>query len=154
MQLAAFSAPPVRAALEAANVRLVFIGSGEPAQAGMFIGSLKFPDGLPGELLLDPDTMAYEAFGLRKSVYASLVPSIMHGLKTHGLGAVTEGIRLGWKNAALVGDSWQQGGTFILSPLPPGQDRGMSASHYSHRQTACPRAAKLRVPSVPTTNVT
>ena len=116
MQLAAFSAPGVRQALQAARVRLVFVGSGSPSQAGQFVESLKFPDGVPGEMLLDPTTAAYSCFGLRKSVYASLVPSIVHGMRTHGFGAVREGIRLGWRNAALAGDSWQQGGTYILEP--------------------------------------
>jgi hypothetical protein len=114
VQLAAFSSPRVQTALKKARVRLVFVGSGSPSQAKQFVDSLKFPHGLPGEMLLDPATTAYGCFNLQKSVYASLVPSIVHGMRTHGIGAVSEGIRLGWKNAALAGDSWQQGGTFVL----------------------------------------
>lgn len=114
MQLAAFSSPHVQIALKKAGVRLVFVGSGSPSQAAQFVASLKFPGGLPGEMLLDPTTTAFGCFSLEKSVYASLVPSIVHGMRTHGIGAVREGIRLGWQNAALAGDSWQQGGTFVL----------------------------------------
>ena len=96
------------------RLRLAFVGSGSPEQAAQYVASLKLPDGIVGELLLDESTEAFGAFNLRKSVYASLVPSIVAGLRTHGLGAVSEGIRLGWKNAALAGDSWQQAGTFVL----------------------------------------
>ena len=87
--------------------------SGTPAQGEKYLASLKLQS-LPGELLLDPSTRVFAAFGLRKSVYASLVPSITHGIATHGVSAAVEGVRLGWKNAAFAGDSWQQGGTFIL----------------------------------------
>jgi len=97
------------------RLRLAFVGSGSPEQAAQYVASLKqLPDGIVGELLLDESTEAFGAFNLRKSVYASLVPSIVAGLRTHALGAVSEGIRLGWKNAALAGDSWQQAGTFVL----------------------------------------
>ncbi len=108
-------------ALKQARVRLVFVGSGSPSQAEQFVDSLKFPHGMPGEMLLDPATAAYGCFNLRKSVYASLVPSIVHGMRTHGIGAVSEGIRLGWKNAALAGDSWQQGGTFVIEAASTGK---------------------------------
>lgn len=104
-------------------MRLVFVGSGSPSQAGQFVESLKFPGGLPGEMLLDPTTTAYACFSLEKSVYASLVPSIVNGMRTHGVGAVSEGIRLGWKNAALAGDSWQQGGTFVLECAASGSGK-------------------------------
>ena len=103
-------------ALRHSNTQLIFIGSGTPSQGHQFLRSLKFPEGFPGELLLDPTTAVFSAFGLRKSVYASLVPSIINGLMTHGLSAVSEGIRLGWTNASMAGDSWQQGGTFVLGP--------------------------------------
>ena len=132
MQLAAFSAPSVKAALAAANVRLVFIGSGSRNQAGQFVESLKFPSGLPGEMLLDPTTAAYGAFGLTKSIYASLVPSIVNGMHTHGLAAVGEGIRLGWKNAALAGDSWQQGGMFLLEA--PDMQPGIPVVRFGQRE--------------------
>eukprot|EP01051_Picozoa_sp_SAG22_P000315 SAG22_NODE_7_length_40155_cov_25.241356_28_plen_251_part_00 len=112
MQLSAFV--PFGAHLAEQRVRLVFVGSGTPAQAQQYLGALKLAE-LPGELLMDPSPCpVYQAFGLRKSVWASLVPSITNGIATHGVSAAAEGIRLGWKNAAFAGDSWQQGGTFVL----------------------------------------
>ena len=114
------------------RLRLAFVGSGSPEQAAQYVASLKLPDGIVGELLLDESTEAFGAFNLRKSVYASLVPSIVAGLRTHGLGAVSEGIRLGWKNAALAGDRRAAAvGTRSRSSLEPRVSRRRSCSRAS-----------------------
>ena len=86
------------------GVGLALIGSGTPDQAKDFARAF----GVTAPLYVDPRREAYQAFDLAHGVGATLnLESI-----THGLRAFAGGFRQG----AVQGDPWQQGGVFLVMP--------------------------------------
>lgn len=103
---------PMQRMLEDAAVRLVFISSSTPTQTREFLQrTVAKPS---GEMYSDPTLYIHNLFGLKRGVYSSLFAPLWPGFKTYGLAGILEGIRLGFEMSHLVGDSWQQGGTFLL----------------------------------------
>lgn len=99
--------------LDAAGVELVAIGNGTPEEARAFIDKFKFN----GELYVDQDLDAYEAFQLKRGFWVTLGPKSL----LHGFSAFTQGFRQG----LTAGDPLQQGGMFVIGPGPQ--------LHYEHR---------------------
>lgn len=110
--MAAFE--PLQRPLAANRIRLVFFSSSEPWQTEEFLSKsvVKFP----GELFSDPTLKIHKAFQLKRGIGQSLVTPLWPGFKQYGLMGIIEGIRLGMEFSHLVGDSWQQGGAFVISP--------------------------------------
>jgi len=110
--------------LDQAGVALIFIGCASVEQTREFLDRLELP--FPGELYIDLARKSHKAFGLFRGIYQSLIPPIIDGVQKYGWKGVIEGARLGWETAHLAGDSWQQGGTFLLGPG--------KACHFAHRE--------------------
>lgn len=104
---------PLRPALAASKVRIIFMSSSEPWQTEEFLS--KSVVQFPGELFSDPTLKIHQAFQLKRGKWQSLVTPLWPGFKRYGLMGIIEGIRLGMEFSHLVGDSWQQGGTFVIS---------------------------------------
>lgn len=104
---------PLQHALVASKVRVIFMSSSEPWQTEEFIS--KSVVQFPGELFSDPTLKIHKAFQLKRGVWQSLVTPLWPGFKQYGLRGIIEGFRLGMEFSHLVGDSWQQGGTFVIS---------------------------------------
>ena len=80
------------------------IGNGHPEQALAFKDKQKitFP------LFTDPDLKSYRAAGLRRGLISTLSPrSMLHGARALSGGNVV---------TAVLGDAWQQGGVFVITP--------------------------------------
>ena len=90
--------------LERLGAPLVVVGSGTPAHARDF--QAHFGQGL--RLYVDPGLKAFQAFGLKRGVGATLGPNALMS----GLRAFASGHRQG----AVQGDPWQQGGVFVVMP--------------------------------------
>lgn len=92
--------------LSAEGVALVAIGSGTPEQARTFVDHF----GFTGEMYVDPDLDAYQAFDLEKGFWKTLGPaSISRGLKV---------MKQGFHQGRSAGALWQQGGVFVVGPGP------------------------------------
>lgn len=88
--------------IEAAGGELMFVGSGTPGMARAF--QAEFSPG--ASVAVDPQLRAQAAFQLRRSVVATFSP-----------GAVVGAVRAfsqGYRQAAVQGDAWQQGGAFVI----------------------------------------
>ena len=105
---------PLQQGLAASKVRIIFVSSSEPWQTKEFLS--KSVVQFPGELFSDPTLKIHKAFKLQRGVWKSLVTPLWPGLKRYGIMGIIEGIRLGTEFSHLVGDSWQQGGVFVISP--------------------------------------
>ena len=105
---------PLQRALAASRVRVIFVSSSEPWQTEEFLS--KSVVQFPGELFSDPTLKIHKLFQLKRGVWQSLVTPLWPGFKQYGIMGIIEGIRLGMEFSNLVGDSWQQGGVFVISP--------------------------------------
>jgi len=114
--LAAYA--PVVQRLRDAECGVVIVSTSSAAYAARFVSRLGFA--WPGTMVHDGKRATHRALGLRSSVYASLVMPFRRHLKTFGMRAVREALRVSLVNAtAGHGSSWQQGGTFVLHHPAP-----------------------------------
>jgi len=104
---------PLKDALTANHVRIIFISSSTPQQTDEFLK--KSVVQFPGELYSDPTLKIHKLFSLKRGIWSSLVTPLWPGFKQYGIMGIIEGFRLGLELSHLAGDSWQQGGTFVLS---------------------------------------
>jgi len=104
---------PLQSALTASQVRIIFISSSTPLQTEEFLQ--KSVVQFPGDLFSDPTLNIHKLFNLKRGIWRSLVTPLWPGFKQYGIMGIIEGIRLGLEFSHLVGDSWQQGGIFVLS---------------------------------------
>ncbi len=90
--------------LKARGAELVVVGSGQPFHAKAFREehNISFP------LLVDPGLRAFAAAGLKRGFSSTLHPRVL----LHGFRAFKNGFRQG----AVKGDPWQQGGVFVIAP--------------------------------------
>ncbi|MFQ5457378.1 MAG: SelL-related redox protein [Myxococcota bacterium] len=91
-------------AIRERGAELVVVGNGRPEQARDFKKKQKitFP------LFTDPTLKAYQAAGLRRGLISTLGPrTMLHGARALGGGNVA---------TAILGDPWQQGGVFVITP--------------------------------------
>lgn len=86
------------------GAQLVVVGNGSPDQAR----DLKHELGFPATLWVDPDMNAYRAAGLRRGPARTL--------SWRTFGHLIRAWRGGHRQAAVQGDPWQLGGTFIIGP--------------------------------------
>jgi len=112
LQMAALQ--PLQGALAASQVRIIFISTSTPLQTQEFLK--KSVVQFPGDLFSDPTLNIHKLFKLKRGIWQSLVTPLWPGFKQYGIMGIIEGFRLGLEFSNLVGDSWQQGGTFVLSP--------------------------------------
>ena len=108
------------------GAELAVIGNGSPAQAAAFQveAQLDFP------LFTDPGRTAYAAAGLRHGVATVLRPGVLR----RGLDAYQRGFRQG----AIAGDPWQQGGVFVIRP-----DGDVRLAHISREPGDHPASAAI-----------
>ena len=104
---------PLQRALNDSKVRVIFVSSSEPWQTKEFL--TKSVVQFPGELFSDPTLKIHKAFQLKRGIWQSLVTPLWPGFKQYGIMGIIEGIRLGTELSNLVGDSWQQGGAFVMT---------------------------------------
>lgn len=96
------------------GAKLVVVGNGSPRQAASFRDEHCGDDsgnddsGEDFTLLTDPGRRAYRAAGLRRSVGATLNPSL--------LGNAWRAFKKGFRQQSVQGDPWQQGGVFVIVP--------------------------------------
>ena len=90
--------------IRALGAELVVVGNGRPDQAKDF----KKREKLTFPLFVDPDLEAYRAAGLKRSVLSAVGPKVM----LHGFRA----FRSGKLQGLTQGDTWQQGGVFVIQP--------------------------------------
>lgn len=83
---------------------LVIIGNGAPN----FITGFREQTGYRGPLYTDPSLESYRALNLKRTVGSSLNPKTM--------GRAVTALRHGFRQKKTQGDSWQQGGIFVVSP--------------------------------------
>ncbi len=81
------------------------IGFGTPEQARAF----REATGWQGALLTDPDGAAYRAAALRRSGW-------LRHLRWSVIRGYFAARRQGHRAGKVVGDPWQQGGTFVVAP--------------------------------------
>ena len=86
------------------GAHLVIIGNGRPEHARKFIEM----EPLDATVLCDPNLKAYKAAGLRRSVLSTMNP-------LSGAYAIRAMVR-GNKQESVMGDNWQQGGVFVITP--------------------------------------
>lgn len=121
--------------LHASRVRLVFISCrGDEKKAREYLRRFNAVAPFPAELFIDPVKRTHKALRLRYGVYRSLVTPIVKALgQGVPVAQMLEGVRLGWRNFWLAGDSWQQGGTAVF--LPPSDDPNGSRCTYLHLES-------------------
>jgi len=115
----------IKPTLDKEGVGLVLMACATIEQTKEFLEGLELP--LPGELYIDLPRNSHKAFKLFRGVWQSLITPLWEGIPKYGWRGLIEGCRLGFETAHLAGDSWQQGGTFLLGP---GQ-----VCHFAHRET-------------------
>ena len=94
------------AEFEKAGARLVIIGNGPPAMAKTFAERNQLPAGMT--LLTDPSRKAYQAAGLRRSMFLTIGPhAVIPYLRT---------LLRGFRQRRKAGDYWQQGGALVVAP--------------------------------------
>jgi peroxiredoxin len=86
------------------GAELVIVGNGQPEHAIDFRNT----ESVESPLYVDPELRAYAAAGLKRGLRSSLSPAVV----LRGVRAFVEGKR----QAATMGDPWQQGGVFIIRP--------------------------------------
>ena len=104
---------PLKHVLAASKIRVIFVSSSKPWQTEEFLS--KSVVQFPGEIFSDPTLQIHKAFQLKRGIWQSLVTPLWPGFRQYGLMGIIEGIRLGMEFSNLAGDSWQQGGTFVIS---------------------------------------
>jgi len=86
------------------GAQLAVVGSGQPQHARMFLEDAP----LDARVLVDPALKAYAAAGLRRDLGATLHPkTLLNGIRA---------LRGGFRQGATMGDPWQQGGVFVITP--------------------------------------
>ncbi len=90
--------------IAAHGARLVVVGNGSPDQARDLKRTLEFP----ATLWVDPEMKAYRAAGLHRGPTRTL--------SWRTLGHLVRAWRSGHRQAAVQGDPWQLGGTFVIGP--------------------------------------
>ncbi|MBX3470769.1 MAG: hypothetical protein KF878_28205 [Planctomycetes bacterium] len=95
--------------IRAKGAELVVVGNGQPFMARAF----RDERGLDFPLLVDPGLRAYKAAGLKRGMLSTFNPAVA----LRAAGAMAAGFRQG----AMGGDPWQQGGAFVIAP--PGEVR-------------------------------
>mmetsp|Transcript_30430 Transcript_30430/g.62141 ORF Transcript_30430/g.62141 Transcript_30430/m.62141 type:complete len:280 (-) Transcript_30430:241-1080(-) len=71
-------------------------------------------DRFPGQLVLDEKKASHLVFGCKRSVFQSLVAPMIKGVRRFGISGAMAGASLGAEAYSTVGDSWVQGGLFML----------------------------------------
>jgi hypothetical protein len=105
-------------AMAACGYQLVVVGQGTAAHARAF----RDEHGLTFPLVVDTRLEAFKAAGLKRSVLHSLLdPRVWW----RALGTIKRGV----KPARLLGDPWQNGGTFVLDAA--GRERFRHISRYA-----------------------
>jgi hypothetical protein len=90
--------------LDKKGVSLAAIGSGSPNSARRFAKEFQFT----GEMYVNRNLSAYQAFGLPRGVVKTLgISSLIRGVGT---------MKKGFRQGPSAGDLWQQGGLFVLGP--------------------------------------
>jgi peroxiredoxin len=93
-----------KSAFDAEEVQVVVVGNGQPQHARMF----REDERVPFRLWVDPEMTAYRAAGLRRGVGQVLTArSVGHSLRAW---------KGGFRQTRTMGDPWQNGGVFIISP--------------------------------------
>lgn len=82
---------------------MVVVGNGTPAHARMFAED----EDVPFTLWVDPQMTAYRAAGLRRGVRAVF--------SRHSIGHTARALRGGFRQTAVKGDPWQNGGVFVIT---------------------------------------
>lgn len=85
------------------GAELVVVGSGNVRQAAAFRDELAidFP------LFTDPSLRTYRSAGLKRSIGATLNPTL--------LGNAMRAFKKGYRQKRVQGDPWQQGGVFVIA---------------------------------------
>ncbi len=113
---------PAWPALDAAGVRLAFIGSGSPFFAQGFREGFAVPAAVP--VLVDDARVSYAALGFARGVGSVLRPSVLAA----GLRAAAAGHR----QSRTAGDPLQQGGVRVVAPggrVVYAQDSAFAGDH-------------------------
>lgn len=88
--------------IEAANARLVFVGTGTPAMAADFAKTHAGSH----PVLSDTERATFAAAGMRRSLWATLHWRL--------LANAVRALRSGFRQTRVQGDAWQQGGVVVL----------------------------------------
>jgi len=99
--------------LDREGIRLVLIGTSSPAQTKDYLDAWEM-DRFPGQLVLDEKKASHLVFGCKRSVFQSLVAPMIKGVRRFGISGAMAGASLGAEAYSTVGDSWVQGGLFML----------------------------------------
>ncbi len=90
--------------IRARGAALAAVGSGTEAMARAF----QEEQGLPFPLYVDPSRRAYEAAGLKRGAASTFSPRVLkNALRAR---------RRGFRQTAVQGDPWQQGGVLVILP--------------------------------------
>ena len=123
---------PVAELLASKNVHVIIVSTSSPKYSKVFAENLGFE--LPGGIVIDSKRRTHRAARLKASVYASLVMPFKRHLKTFGIRALKEALRVSLVNATPGhGSSWQQGATLVLKhpSLEPASSSSSSSSSSS-----------------------
>lgn len=94
------------AEFEQAGAKLAIVGNGWPAMAKAFGERAGLPPSVT--LLTDPTLQSYVAAGLKRSALLTLGP--------RGWLPFIRTLRRGFRQGAIKGDPWQQGGAVVVGP--------------------------------------
>jgi len=100
--------------LEAARIRLILVGTSSKAQTVEYLDDWELGR-FPGMLVLDGEKRSHAIFGCKRSIWQSLVAPMVKGVRRFGLKGALVGASLGAEAYRTVGDSWVQGGLFMLA---------------------------------------
>jgi len=102
--------------IRARGGELVVLGSGRPEQAKRFAEEERFE----GVMVTDPTLEAYNRAGMKRSVLRTINPkSALSAVRALGSGHVQK---------KTAGDTWQQGGVIVVSPIEKG---GREVLHHA-----------------------
>ena len=121
---------PVAELLASKSVHMIIVNTSSPKYSKVFAENLGFD--LPGRIVIDSKRRTHRAARLKASVYASLVMPFKRHLKTFGIRALNEALRVSLVNATPGhGSSWQQGATLVLKhpSLEPSSSSGITCSY-------------------------
>ena len=90
-------------AVRQAGAHIAVVGNGTVEQARAF----RDAEDVPFDLYVDPELAAYGAAGLRRGVRTALNLSTVR--------ASARALRGGFRQTAVAGDPWQQGGAFVIA---------------------------------------
>ena len=106
----------IQSILKKHDIQLIVVfTTSEDFYTNHFTPSLGFDVESIGTSVIDETKQTHKAAGLKSSVWASLVLPFRYHLKTFGIKAVWEALRVSLKNAKKgSGSSWKQVGTFCF----------------------------------------